>query len=325
MSGALLEIRDLCKTFDKGKKNEVVAEYHVDLTLQPGECIAVVGESGCGKSTLAKLITMVVRPDSGKILFDGEDLGRLNAAQLRMKRQMMQMVFQQPMAAISPRMTIGRFMKVPLENFKVVPRREMEAEVDRLLAMVHLPAAYKSKLPHEVSGGELQRVMIARAMAGRPKLLICDEATSALDVAVQQDVVALIRQLQQDTGVACIFITHDLSLVHQVSHRVAVMYRGRIVEEMSSQNIVSNSLHPYTKLLISSVFTVNCDQNKVTDVRPEDAAVTKREEACPYYGRCPYGRSECGERANVLLPVPGNEIHRVACPFVIGESDQNEQ
>ena len=325
MSGALLEIRDLCKTFDPGKKNEVVAEYHVDLTLQPGECIAVVGESGCGKSTLAKLITMVERPDSGQILFDGEDLGLLNARQLRAKRQMMQMVFQQPMAAISPRMSIGRFMKVPLENFNVIPASEMDAEVDRLLDMVHLPAAYKSKLPHEVSGGELQRVMIARAMAGRPKLLICDEATSALDVAVQQDVVELISQLQRETGVACIFITHDLSLVHQVSQRVVVMYRGRIVEEMSSQNIVSNSRHPYTKLLISSVFTVNCDQNKVPDVRPEDAAVKKSADACPYYGRCPYGTAECGEKPNVLLPVPGDETHRVACPYALKELDHSEQ
>ncbi len=192
----------------------------------------------------------------------------------------------------------------------------MDAEVDRLLDMVHLPASYKTKLPHEVSGGELQRVMIARAMAGRPKLLICDEATSALDVAVQQDVVELIRQLQQDTGVACIFITHDLSLVHQVSQRVEVMYRGRIVEEMGSRNIVSNALHPYTKLLISSVFTVECDQDAVPDVLPEHSDVVRSEDACPFYGRCPQGREECGRMSMLLRPVDADALHKVACPFV---------
>ena len=317
MSGALLEIRDLCKTFEKGKKNEVTAARHLDLTVMPGECISVVGESGCGKSTLAKLITAVARPDSGSIRFDGEEITALKGQALRMKRQKIQMVFQQPMAAISPRMTIGKFMKVPLENFHVVPRGEMEAEVDRLLAMVHLPASYKSKLPHEVSGGELQRVMIARAMAGRPTLLICDEATSALDVAVQQDIVALIRQLQRDTGVACIFITHDLSLVHQVSQRVAVMYRGRIVEEMDSRNIVQSSLHPYTKLLISSVFTVHCDQTAVPDVRPEDGAVERGEDACPFYGRCPSAAADCGQRPFALAA--GESGHRVACPYALQE------
>ena len=316
MSEVLLEIRDLCKTFDKGKANEVVAEYHVNLTLQPGECIAVVGESGCGKSTLAKLITLVERPDSGTLMFDGMDLLALKSKELRAARQKMQMVFQQPMAAISPRMTIGRFMRVPLENFHVVPRNEIDAEVDRLLDMVHLPASYKTKLPHEVSGGELQRVMIARAMAGRPKLLICDEATSALDVAVQQDVVELIRQLQQDTGVACIFITHDLSLVHQVSQRVLVMYHGRIVEEMDSHNIVSHALHPYTRLLISSVFTVNCDQDAVPDVLPEHSDVGRSEDACPFYGRCPQGREECGRMSMQLRPVDADALHKVACPFV---------
>ena len=325
MSGALLEIRDLCKTFDKGKTNEVTAAYHLDLTLQQGECLSIVGESGCGKSTLAKLITMVVRPDSGQILFNGVDLHTLRAGELRSARQKMQMVFQQPMSAISPRMTIGRFMKVPLENFDVVPRQEMDAEVDRLLDMVHLPSSYKSKLPHEVSGGELQRVMIARAMAGRPQLLICDEATSALDVAVQQDVIELICQLQKDTGVACIFITHDLSLVHQVSQKVVVMYRGRIVEKMSSDNIVSRSLHPYTKLLISSVFTVNCDQNAAPDVRPEDASVTRAPESCLFYGRCPHGLPECGQKPNRLEPVPGDEEQEVACPMAIKGTLQHEQ
>lgn len=317
MSGALLEIRDLCKTFDKGKRNEVTAAYHLNLTLQQGECISVVGESGCGKSTLAKLITLVQRPDSGQILFEGVELHTLKGAALRSTRRKMQMVFQQPMAAISPRMTIGRFMRVPLENFRIVPRSEMDAEVDRLLDMVHLPASYKSKLPHEVSGGELQRVMIARAMAGRPQLLICDEATSALDVAVQQDIIELIRQLQRDTGVACIFITHDLSLVHQVSQRVAVMYRGRIVEEMGSGSIVSGSLHPYTKLLISSVFTVNCDQDSAPDVRPEDANVERAPDACPFYGRCPQGQPSCGSLPKQLEDVPGDTGHRVACPIVL--------
>lgn len=316
MSEALLEIRDVCKTFDKGKKTEVTAAYHLNLTVQPGECIAVVGESGCGKSTLAKLITAVQRPDSGAILFDGEDLSRLRGKELRMKRQKMQMVFQQPMAAISPRMTIGAFLRVPLENFKVVPRGEMDAEVNRLLDMVHLPAAYQTKLPNEVSGGELQRVMIARAMAGRPTLLLCDEATSALDVAVQQDIVELIGRLQKETGVACIFITHDLSLVHQVSQRVVVMYRGRIVEEMGSHNIVSSSLHPYTKLLISSVFTVHCDQSAVPDVRPEDAAVERAEGSCPFYGRCPVAKADCGQGAVSLTPT-GDGNHRVACPYVL--------
>lgn len=313
MSKPLLEVRDLCKTFDSGKPNEVVAAYHLNLTLHPGECISVVGESGCGKSTLARMITLVEHTDSGQILLAGEDLSRLHGKAFREKRQMIQMVFQQPMSAISPRMTIGEFMKVPLKNFHIVARDKLEAEVDRLLSMVHLPSTYKTKLPHEVSGGELQRVMFARAMAGHPSLLICDEATSALDVAVQQEVVELIRQLQRETGVACIFITHDLSLVHQVSQRVVVMYRGRIVEELDSANIASHCRHPYTKLLVSSVFTVNCDQNSVPDVMPEDSGVKREAYACPFYGRCPNGRISCGTEKISLKPCSSG--HYTACPY----------
>lgn len=320
MSGNLLEIRDLSKRFNKGKDGEVIAAHHLNLTLARGECVAVVGESGCGKSTLAKLITMVERPDSGQIIFDGTELSSLKGNELRRKRQKMQMVFQQPMSAISPRMTIGAFMKVPLENFHIVDRKDMDAEVDRLLQMVQLPALYKSKLPHELSGGELQRVMIARAMAGRPELLICDEATSALDVAVQQEIIALINRLQQDTGVACIFITHDLSLIHQVSHYVVVMYRGRIVEQLNSRNIVSESKHPYTKLLISSVFTIKCDQNQVPDVMPEDRDVKKQVDACPFYGRCPRGVGSCGETPSSLVSIPMDKKHKAACPFIIKEN-----
>lgn len=322
MSQSLLEIRDLCKVFDRGKNSEVVAAHHINLTIKAGECISVVGESGCGKSTLAKLVTMILKADSGQIIFEGEDLVKLGPRKLRLKRQKMQMVFQQPMSAISPRMTIGEFMKIPLRNFNIVPKHMMEEEVDHLLAMVSLPAYYKNKLPHEVSGGELQRVMIARAMAGHPALLIFDEATSALDVAVQQEIVELINRLQKETGVACIFITHDLSLVHQVSQRVVVMYRGRIVEEMGSHNIVSKCLHPYSKLLISSVFTVQCDQNRIPDVLPEDIKVEKHPDSCPFYGRCPKGCAACGEIKNILMPIPRDEGHQIACHLVMKDIKQ---
>ncbi|MBR2780996.1 MAG: ABC transporter ATP-binding protein [Eubacteriaceae bacterium] len=311
---ALLEIKDLSKTFDAGTPSETVAAYHLDLSLERGVCVAVVGESGCGKSTLAKLITCVEKPDSGSIVFDGTELAKLSRRELRQKRRMMQMVFQQPVSAISPRMTIGSFMKVPLVNFGIVSREDLDDEVDRLLAMVQLPPSYKDKLPHEVSGGELQRVMIARAMAGRPALLICDEATSALDVAVQQEIIDLINRLKDETGVACIFITHDLSLVRQVSQRVIVMYRGRIVEKMSSRNIVSEAGHPYTKLLLSSVFGVNCDQDKVPDVMPEDALVEREEYGCPFYGRCPLGEASCGNTEIMLEEASGDGTHLVACP-----------
>ena len=318
--GELLKVDRVTKTFKDQKGRSVCAVNDLSLVIEEGESVSVVGESGCGKSTLARIITRIEKETSGQVFFEGVNLSALRGRELQKKRQHMQMVFQQPLSAISPRMHIGTFLSIPLRNYQIKSPGEIPAEVDRLLEMVRLPVEYKDKYPHEVSGGELQRVMIARAMAARPRLILCDEATSALDVSVQQDIIQLLKDLNETKGVSYLFITHNLSLVHEISNRVIVMYQGKIMESMGSESIQRNALHPYTKFLLSAIFTLKKDQSEAVEIL--DDANDLEYEGCPFSPRCPLAGERCFHEQPALRPV-GNENHFVACHVVQAAETEN--
>ena len=247
----VLTIKNLSKNFSKVK-----ALDDVSFELKKGEILGIVGESGSGKSTLAKVITRIVKPDGGSILFKGEDFTKLNSAKLREYRKNVQMVFQNPNSTFSPRMNIGDFLCEGMLNFKLASKKEALKKAKEYLELVKLPTDIMERLPHQLSGGQLQRVVIARALTLSPEVLIYDEATAALDVSVQQDVLKLMYDLRKSCDNSVIFICHDLAAVRLVADRIIVMYNGKIVEIVESRNLVSESKEEYTKKLIGSVFEV---------------------------------------------------------------------
>ena len=247
----VLTIKNLSKNF-----NKVKALDDVSFELKKGEILGIVGESGSGKSTLAKVITRIVKPDGGSMLFKGEDFTKLNSAKLREYRKNVQMVFQNPNSTFSPRMNIGDFLCEGMLNFKLASKKEALKKAKEYLELVKLPTDIMERLPHQLSGGQLQRVVIARALTLSPEVLIYDEATAALDVSVQQDVLKLMYDLRKSCDNSVIFICHDLAAVRLVADRIIVMYNGKIVEIVDSKNLLSESKEEYTKKLLGSVFEV---------------------------------------------------------------------
>jgi len=247
----VLTIKNLSKNF-----NKVKALDDVSFELKKGEILGIVGESGSGKSTLAKVITRIVKPDGGSILFKGEDFTKLNSAKLREYRKNVQMVFQNPNSTFSPRMNIGDFLCEGMLNFKLASKKEALKKAKEYLELVKLPTDIMERLPHQLSGGQLQIVVIARALTLSPEVLIYDEATAALDVSVQQDVLKLMYDLRKSCDNSVIFICHDLAAVRLVADRIIVMYNGKIVEIVESRNLLSESKEEYTKKLLGSVFEV---------------------------------------------------------------------
>ena len=236
------------------KKVQLKAVDGVSFTLHPGETLGIVGESGCGKSTLARAVLQLIPPTMGEVTWLGSPLTGLSKAALNKKRRDLQIVFQDPLASLDPRMTISASIMEPLQSFKPeLSRKEMKLEVAAMMEKVGLPQNMINRYPHELSGGQNQRVGIARAMICRPKLIVCDEAVSALDVSIQAQILKLLLDLQKEFGVSMMFISHDLSVVREISHRILVLYLGRIVELADRDAIYANPVHPYTKALISAV------------------------------------------------------------------------
>ncbi|MBI5937245.1 MAG: ABC transporter ATP-binding protein [Betaproteobacteria bacterium] len=306
----LLQVRGLALHFPirrglfRRSVGAVKAVDGVSLELRAGETLALVGESGCGKSTLARGILRLIEPTAGSVRLGDEEVGRLSGEALRKKRAEMQIVFQDPFASLNPRMRVGEVLEEGLQALRPeVGKAERKERVARLLEQVGLDASAALRYPHAFSGGQRQRIAIARALAVAPKLLICDEPTSALDVSVQAQILNLLKDLQREHGLAYLFISHNLAVVAYLAHRVAVMYRGRIVEEGEAASVMARPLHPYTRLLLASAPGQGL---------PRDAVFSERfaQVGCPFAPRCGEAKPICAERN----PALGEwQDRRVAC------------
>ena len=251
MKEDLLIIENISKTFKVDKNKELQALKNINIRLKKGECIGIVGESGCGKSTLARIIVGIERKTSGKIIFDNKEIEGIS------KTKDIQMIFQNPLSSFNPRMKIVDYMWEPLRNYFKLSKKDSIPFIKKSLIDVGLDENALEKYPHEFSGGQLQRITIARAIIIKPKLIVCDEITSALDVSVQKQILELLKKLQKDLDLSYLFIGHDLAVVQDISQKIVVMCMGEIVEELDSVDLKSKAKHPYTKLLLNSVFEVD--------------------------------------------------------------------
>ena len=267
----------------------------VDLEVPVGRTLALVGESGCGKSTIGRSLLRLVEPQAGKLWFDGVDLLRLDAHALRPYRRAMQIVFQDPLASLDPRMRVRDAIAEGMQSFGIgADERERTERVAALLARVHLEPAQMWRYPHEFSGGQRQRICIARALAVEPRLLICDEATSALDVSIQAQILNLLRDLQAELGLTYLFITHDLGVVRYLADRVAVMYLGQIVEEGETERIFDDPRHPYTRGLLAAVPSVDPNRRGVrARVRGDVPSPAHPPSGCRFHPRCAEAFERC--------------------------------
>ena len=298
------------------KKQRLHAISDVSFALHKGELLGIVGESGCGKSTLAKMLVGSLPVSSGKMELSGVDYAALRGKEKRAFRRKIQMVFQDPLSSFSPRMKIGTYLAEPRRNYDKVSKQQAFAEAEQLLEKVGLPRDFLVRYPHELSGGQLQRVAIARALAIHPELLICDEATGALDVSIQNQIAKLLVELVREQNMGCIFIGHDLALVRSVTQRIAVMYLGRIVELLDSEDLEASCRHPYTKALLDSAFDVYCDQNEeIQLLQGEPPSPLQMPEGCPFAPRCPKCTKECRRRIPVLRTI--EDGHDVACHYAM--------
>lgn len=313
----LLEVRDLCMHFPvragllRRSVRRLRAVEQVDFTVRRGETFGIAGESGSGKTTLARLLLRLLEPTRGTIRFDGEDLLALTPTELRRKRRHMQLIFQDPFGSLNPRMRVGALVGEGLEVHELARRSERRERVMRHLARVGISADAYDRYPHEFSGGQRQRIGIARALAMEPRLVVADEPVSALDVSVQAQIVNLLQDLQEDLGLTYIFIAHDLRVVEHISHRVAIMYLGRIVELADREMLYQNPRHPYTRALLSAVPTVQpTSRGRRVVLQGEAPSPIDPPAGCAFHPRCAYAEERCRRQQP---PLSGHQGHRVAC------------
>jgi peptide/nickel transport system ATP-binding protein/oligopeptide transport system ATP-binding protein len=318
MSGPLLEVVDLKKHFHVrgglfgGGGATVQAVDGISFEVSAGETLGLVGESGCGKSTAGKTILRLLEPTSGTIRLMGERIDALGRRRMWPHRRNMQVVFQDPYASLSPRLTAGEIVAEPLTNFGIARGPEARERVAWLFEKVGLRPDQMARYPHEFSGGQRQRLGIARALAVRPKIIVADEPVSALDVSVQAQVVNLLMDLQAEFGVSYLFVAHDLAVVEHISHRVAVMYLGRIVEIASRRAIFATPQHPYTEALLSAAPQPDPRRRRKRIILSGDVPSPMNPPAgCRFHTRCPYVEARCRTQDPPLKEVaPG---HKVAC------------
>lgn len=318
MMEALLEINNLKKYFPvksgflgKAKEN-VKAVDDLSFKIFKGETLGLVGESGCGKSTTGKMIVNLLNPTSGEILFDGKNISTLNKKEKRKLAKDIQIIFQDPYASLNPRMTIGDIVAEPMKVNNIVQKDQIEKEVLKLLNCVGLASFHKNRYPHEFSGGQRQRVGIARALALKPKLIVCDEPVSALDVSIQAQVLNLLDDLQKEFDLTYLFIAHGLSVVKHISDRVGVMYLGKLVEIGDGDSLYKEPKHPYSQALLSAIPIPNPKKKKERILLTGDVpSPLNPPKGCRFHTRCRHCMEICKEKEPLLKEIGNN--HQVAC------------
>lgn len=315
MGKILLEVKNLKKYFNVAA-GVLHAVDDVSFTIEEGRTLGVVGESGCGKTTMGRTILRLIEPTSGEISFDGTDIRALNADEMRFMRQDMQLIFQDPFSSLNPRKTIAETIEEPLILANMIPDTdERFMRVLDLMDTVGLAQRLVNTYPHELDGGRRQRIGVARALAMKPKFIVCDEPVSALDVSIQAQILNLMKKIQRDMGITYIFITHDLSVVNHFSDDIAVMYLGRLVEKAPSDELFDNPLHPYTKALLSAI-PVPRIHNRPERImlHGEITSPINPKPVCRFANRCFYAKDICNREEPPLVEVCPN--HFVACHLV---------
>jgi oligopeptide/dipeptide ABC transporter ATP-binding protein len=297
-------------------RETVKAVDDVSFSIAPGETVGLVGESGCGKTTLGRAIVRLLEPTAGEIFLDGENISHMRGGELRARRRKFQMIFQDPYGSLNPRMSVEQIVGEALDIHKLTySKSARQKRIFELLKSVGLDPVYAQRYPHEFSGGQRQRIGIARALAVEPRLIICDEPVSALDVSVQAQIINLLRDLQQERGIAYLFIAHDLAVVEHISHRVLVMYLGKIVEAAEAKSLIRDPQHPYTQALISAVPEVDPETKRKRIVLPGDVpSPIHPPSGCPFHPRCPIAQlPKCKDEFPEFREV--KREHRASCHF----------
>jgi peptide/nickel transport system ATP-binding protein len=328
MTNPILEISGVSKRFTKrldiaGKlaqklgadihEETVHAVDNVDLAIAPGEVLGLVGESGCGKSTLGRIVAGIHNASDGRILFEGRDLADMNAADKRAATLAVQMIFQDPFASLNPRMRVEDIIGEAPRIHGLVSKAETSDYVDEILKKVGLDPSLKKRYAHQFSGGQRQRIGIARALAVKPKFLVCDEAIAALDVSIQAQVINLFMDLRSDLGLTYLFISHDLSVVEHIADRVAIMYLGRIVESAPTEELFANPRHPYTKALLAEAPRLDQRQRTFEPIIGEIPSPLDPPPGCHFNPRCPLAQDRCRAQAPDLEEI--SQDRHVSCHF----------
>jgi peptide/nickel transport system ATP-binding protein len=316
MSAPLLVAQNIARSYEMNrglwqKASHVQAVSDVTLSVDRNETLGIVGESGSGKSTTGRVLLGLEPPTAGTVSFDGRRLPFIGSAEWKTQRTRMQMIYQDPLGALDRRLTVSVQMREPLDIHRIGTLSEREARVSELLRAVGLSAEVGRRYPHELSGGQRQRVVLARALSTRPDLLVCDEPVSALDVSIQAQVVNLLSDLQAELGLAMVFISHDLRVVRQISHRIAVMYLGRIVEEGDADDLFARPVHPYTRALVSAAPIPGRKINGRIMLRGEPPNPAKRPSGCAFHPRCVDAIARCSVEMPSLVDLGGGR--KAAC------------
>lgn len=307
---SLVEVKDLKKYF-KSPRGIVHAVDGVSMKIEKGSTMGVVGESGCGKSTLGRVITQMISPTEGEILYDGNSIIGIKGNALNKYHSQAQFIFQDPFSSLNPRYTVEQTIEEPLINERIYSKAEIERKTTELMNMVGVAQRLRLSYPHELDGGRRQRIVIARALALNPKFIVCDEPVSALDVSIQAQILNLLQDLQEEKGLTYMFITHDMSVVRHISDNISVMYLGQLVETSPTEELFKNHYHPYTKALLSAIPSTDIHHKmKRIVLKGEITSPINPKSGCRFAARCEYATDKCDQKQELEEVAPN---HFVSC------------